>query len=147
MPASTATGKRRPTHDQDASRIPDREPSRAYGANPHRSTHASSHRSAKDDLRRRLAAGSAVVGAAAGKDPQDAYRSALVVADEQHPPVADAQPGLGSSGEAANVPDGIVGAEPVDRVENAVHHRRIEAAEVALRTRRELRPPDGVAHA
>ena len=45
------------------------------------------------------------------------------------------------------VADGIVGAEPVDRVEDAVHHGRVEATEVALRTRRELRPLDGVAHA
>lgn len=45
------------------------------------------------------------------------------------------------------VADGIVGAEPVDCVEDAIHHGRVEATEVALRTRRELRPPDNLAHA
>ena len=54
MPASTATGKRRPTHDQDASRIPDREPSREHRATPHRNTHASSHASTKREPRRHL---------------------------------------------------------------------------------------------
>lgn len=92
-------------------------------------------------------AGSAVVGSAARENAQNAHRMACVVADVQHPPVPDAQPELGSSGEATYAAGRLVGAEPVDGVENAVHHRRVEATEVALRARRKLGPPRSVAHA
>jgi hypothetical protein len=74
-----------------------------------------------------IPSGLAIVGSATWKHAKNPYRTPLVIADEQHPPVADPQPELGTPLKTPNVTSGILGTEPIDRIQHPSRHRRVEA--------------------